>query len=95
LSDLFTEAQLACAAIIASEPWLEFKHSPQYNDALEEKKCKVKNIGKLISDVVDPSVQPAALFLFFRQRSVSLGENEYKYLPSLKLVRLFYPRTVS
>lgn len=39
-AQLFDEAQLASAAIIAAEPWQEFRSSPQYKAAISAKKCK-------------------------------------------------------
>lgn len=40
IAELFEEAQLACAAIIASEPWGEFRSSTDYEEALKVKPCK-------------------------------------------------------
>jgi len=40
----------------------------------------------MISEVVDPEVQSAALFFFFRDKQPSLGEGDIKLLPAFRLV---------
>lgn len=103
LSELFDEAQLACAGIMASEPWHEFLSSEEIKDVQKEKKvtrtnpltappffsppCSEKTLARYLSEEVDGDLLGPALAFFTISAPIDQSGPLYEGIQPLRYVR--------